>query len=160
MRVQKVYTYHWDKDFPLVVYYAKRDIQPGEELTYRRDSSDRKSVIAGWRVTYQAIEAQLARRRACHATFERTALSPWYHRRLRRSADRIRGTVLQSNRCASGHAMWMAMCRRAAMDVFDVKCLVWGKKLVSSSVVRCATCPSSPHRIFTFTHVDASTWHH
>ena len=37
------------------------------------------------------------------------------------------------------------------MDVFDVKCLVWGKKLVSSSVVRCATCPSSPHRIFTFT---------
>ena len=45
MRVQKVYTYHWDKDFPLVVYYAKRDIQPGEELTYRRDSSDRKSVI-------------------------------------------------------------------------------------------------------------------
>ena len=45
MRVQKVYTYHWDNDFPLVVYYAKRDIQPGEELTYRRDSSDRKSVI-------------------------------------------------------------------------------------------------------------------
>ena len=40
------YTSHWDKKIPHVGFYATRDIEPYEELTYLRiDKEDKNSTI-------------------------------------------------------------------------------------------------------------------
>ena len=40
-----MHTFHWDEEVPHVGFFAKRDIQPNEELTYIRDSSDKKAPL-------------------------------------------------------------------------------------------------------------------